>query len=180
MLVVDEPITNQPPCAGTPSLRGVGTQHPEVPRGPLLKMRGLGLCKAPWGMGTQALRAAYARGLWGLGPGRGSARENVVGLLPLKQRNRPSLPADGLLPEAGGMEGPALSFSLPVSAVGENSCSRAGGAVDRTYQSSRGPRFCSQLGCSGQRDLGLIPSRGLSRPWRKAVGRDPSGGLLWP
>ena len=31
MLVVDEPITNQPPCAGTPSLRGVGAQHPEVP-----------------------------------------------------------------------------------------------------------------------------------------------------
>lgn len=122
MLVDDEPITIQPPGAGTPSLRGVGTQHPEVPRGPLLKMRGLGLCKAPWGMGTQALRAACARGLWGPGPGRGSARENVVGLLPLKQRNRLSLPADRLLPEAGGMEGPVLSFSLPVSAVGENSC----------------------------------------------------------
>ena len=131
-------------------------------------------------MGTQALRAACARGLWGPGPGRGSARENVVGLLPLKQRNRLSLPADSLLPEAGGMEGPVLSFSLPVSAVGENSCFEAGGAVDGTYQASRRPRFCSQLGCYERRGLGLISSRDLSRPWRKAVGRDPSGGLLWP
>lgn len=45
----------------------------------------------------------------------------MVGLLPLKQRNRLSVLANRLLPEAGGMEGPVLSLSLPVSTMGENS-----------------------------------------------------------
>lgn len=58
--------------------------------------------------------------------------------------------------------------------------SRAGRAVDRMYRSSWRPRFCSQLSCYEQRHLGLISSRDRSRPWRKAVGRDPSGGLLQP
>ena len=46
----------------------------------------------------------------------------MVGLLPLKQRNRLSVLANRLLPEAGGMEGPVLSLSLPVLTTGENSC----------------------------------------------------------
>lgn len=56
------------------------------------------------------------------GAGRGVAGENVVGLLPWKQRTSLSLPVNRLLPEAGGIEGPVLSLSLPVPTTGENSC----------------------------------------------------------
>ena len=46
------------------------------------------------------------------GAGRGVAGENVVGLLPWKQRTSLSLPVNRLLPEAGGIEGPVLSLSF--------------------------------------------------------------------
>lgn len=74
------------------------------------------------GDGNPGSASRVCAGSVGPGPGRGAAGENVVGPLPLRQRNSLSLPADRLLPEAGGTEGPVLSFSSPVSAVGENSC----------------------------------------------------------